>query len=178
MNKTTDNLRNIEILNEYKKCGVFQTVANKYGLTRQRVFQIVRRFGYTKPKDEPINKEEMRKIKTDRKESNRLSRFWNRVNKSQDGCWEWTGSKIPTGYGHLMFHNIQTYAHRVSWTLCVGEIPEGLCVLHHCDNPCCVRPDHLFLGTMLDNMHDRDAKGRNNKGKRIPRKSKTASCIS
>lgn len=174
METTTDRLRNIEILNEYKECTVLQTVANKYGLSKQRVSQIIKKFGYKKPKTIYLTDE----VKKEIKHKNKVMRFWNRVNKTEDGCWEWTGSKLPTGYGHLKFDNIQTYAHRVSWSLCVGEIPDGLCVLHHCDNPCCVKPDHLFLGTMLDNMHDRDAKGRNNKGKKIPRKNKIASCNS
>lgn len=82
------------------------------------------------------------------------------------GCWNWTGAKTKGGYGHLRFLKKLTYAHRVSWIIHYGGIPNNLCVLHHCDNPGCINPDHLFIGTMADNMKDRDDKGRNGiKGK-------------
>jgi len=84
-----------------------------------------------------------------------LERFWERVEKSE-GCWEWKGGKSTRGYG--VFGKVQ--AHRFSWELHNGPIPEGLCVCHRCDNHSCIRPDHLFLGTQLDNMRDRKAKGR------------------
>lgn len=78
-------------------------------------------------------------------------RFWSKVNKAGD-CWEWTGA-IAGRYGQ--FSNMgKIPAHRFSWALHFGEIPEGLFVLHHCDNPICVRPDHLFTGTASDNMRD------------------------
>jgi len=96
------------------------------------------------------------------RESIRLEKFWRRVDKSS-GCWIWTGPKGPEpghNYGKLMWHNKYMRAHRVAYELMVGPIPEGLCVLHSCDNPLCVNPNHLFLGTQLDNIRDRDAKGR------------------
>jgi len=96
MIKTEDRERNIQILNEYKEVGVMQLVGDKYGITRERVRQIV------------------------------------------------------------------------SWELSNGEIPDGFHVCHHCDNPCCINPDHLFLGTVADNMHDRDAKGRGRYGENRP----------
>ncbi len=90
-------------------------------------------------------------------------RFWPKVIKT-DGCWLWNGAKLPSGYGHL---NIRIngswktiYAHRLSWILNYGDIPAGMDVLHHCDNPPCVNPLHLFIGTMADNIRDRDAKHR------------------
>lgn len=86
-------------------------------------------------------------------------RFWARVQRG-DGCWEWTGRLNEHGYGGLWFRRKMDRAHRVAWTLTNGEIPAGLCVLHHCDNRRCVRPDHLFVGTQLDNMRDMVAKGR------------------
>ena len=80
------------------------------------------------------------------------------------GCWTWTGApsdNTPTGqYGRFRVHGIQVRAHRVSWMLHKGPIPVGLQVLHHCDNPRCVNPSHLFLGTNDDNVKDRVAKGR------------------
>jgi hypothetical protein len=78
-------------------------------------------------------------------------------------CWEWTGSKLKSGHGLLRSVAADTYlAHRLSWHIHNGPIPDGLCVLHHCDNPPCVRPDHLFLGTRADNTMDMISKGRQN----------------
>lgn len=86
-------------------------------------------------------------------------RFWSKVEKTDD-CWEWTASKDNHGYGHLGINGKIIRAHRVAWELTTGPIPTGLCVLHKCDNPGCVRPDHLFIGTKADNNHDMIAKGR------------------
>lgn len=86
-------------------------------------------------------------------------RFWGKVRKS-DGCWEWTGA-TTTGYGSMGNGQGRTeLAHRISWRLHFGPIPAGICVCHHCDNPPCVRPDHLFLGTHSDNQRDAGRKGR------------------
>lgn len=81
---------------------------------------------------------------------------------TEDGCWEWTASRNEArrGYGQLNVDGRPVMAHRVMYELFVGPIPPGLCVCHHCDNPPCVRPDHLFLGTHGDNAKDRDMKGR------------------
>ena len=95
---------------------------------------------------------------------NTVENFWSKVIKSAGGCWEWTGHKLPFGYGHICWGQKMTLTHRLSWRLTYGEIPEGLCVLHKCDNPSCVRPDHLFLGTYLDNNRDMAAKGRSQVG--------------
>ena len=86
-------------------------------------------------------------------------RFWSKVDKSGD-CWEWTACRDTRGYGAMSAMNGERCAPRVSWTIHYGPIPDGLGVLHKCDNPGCVNPDHLFLGTHLDNMNDRSAKGR------------------
>lgn len=85
-----------------------------------------------------------------------------RVIRRDDGCWSWTGRKDGFGYGLVQLGRgeARTGAHRVSWRVHRGQIPDGLQVLHQCDNPECTRPDHLFLGTALDNMRDASAKGR------------------
>lgn len=88
------------------------------------------------------------------------TRFWQRVEKT-DGCWRWTGPLHAFGYGLIWRGGNNVGAHRISWEIHVGPIPDGLFVLHRCDNPPCVRPDHLFLGTQADNIHDMVAKGRN-----------------
>lgn len=90
-------------------------------------------------------------------------RFWPNVQKSE-GCWEWQGVRLHHGYGALQFRGKLRKAHRLSWELHNGPIPEGLIVCHHCDNPPCVRPDHLFLGTSKDNADDKGCKGRQRAG--------------
>ena len=88
-------------------------------------------------------------------------RFWSKVSKS-DGCWLWVAFRDRNGYGRFGTSalNRSTLAHRTSYSLTFGDIPEGMHVLHKCDNPPCVNPDHLFLGTDKDNAQDCKAKGR------------------
>ena len=86
-------------------------------------------------------------------------RFWAKVHVTAR-CWEWTGKWRSNGYGIIKVGDHGYIASRIAWLLSNGPIPEGLDVLHRCDNPLCVNPDHLFLGTHTDNMRDMAAKGR------------------
>ena len=93
-------------------------------------------------------------------------RFFEKVALPEDlnDCWEWIGAKGDGGYGSFTFEG-RCGAHRVAWEMRNGPIPKGdgyhgTCVLHDCDNPGCVNPNHLFLGTQTDNMRDAGTKGR------------------
>jgi hypothetical protein len=93
--------------------------------------------------------------------------FWRHVVAGHpDECWEWKGarSSAPWDYGQVMCDGKQWSAHRLSYTLYRGQIPEGIKVCHSCDNPPCCNPNHLFLGTQADNMEDMEKKGRPSKG--------------
>lgn len=97
-------------------------------------------------------------------------RFWKFVDKKGDAeCWNWVGKK-GHGYGRFWYNGKTIRAHRFSYELFFGNVPDCLFVLHKCDNPGCVNPDHLFLGTLLDNSRDMIAKGRggDQKGEKNP----------
>lgn len=105
--------------------------------------------GYLKQIPEDIDRNKLEK------------RFWSKVNKQEvDGCWEWTACLKPQGYGNFGIGRNHMYAHRLSWEMSNGPIPEGMLICHKCDNRKCVRQDHLFLGTVKDNSQDALKKGR------------------
>lgn len=87
--------------------------------------------------------------------------FWARVKPDLfTGCWEWMGPKTSFGHGTSARIDGERVAHRLSWLLTYGPIPEGGWVLHHCDNPPCVNPQHLYVGTLWENARDRTVRGR------------------
>ena len=88
-----------------------------------------------------------------------MERFWNKVDTS-GRCWEWTGATNGVGYGRISIEGKSILTHRFSYSLVYGPVPDGMLVCHHCDNPGCVKPSHLFIGTQSDNLKDAFGKGR------------------
>jgi hypothetical protein len=103
----------------------------------------------------------------------KLNTEWNRIPVleryvvSSAGCWEWQGYILNSGYGHVQVDKRRYSAHRYFWQELVGPIPDGLILCHHCDNPRCVNPAHIFVGTHLDNSLDCSQKGRRNPPRKL-----------
>ena len=84
-----------------------------------------------------------------------IKRFWSKVDiKSEDECWTWKDSTVPRGYGHISIESRPYYAHRISYCISYGDIPDGLLICHKCNNRSCVNPKHLYAGTSKDNIRD------------------------
>jgi len=103
-------------------------------------------------------------------------KFWSNVTTGNFyDCWEWRAGINSKGYGAFWFNGKTISAHRIAWQITNGKIPEGMCVLHHCDNPRCCNPNHLFIGTHNDNVQDkvnknRQAKEENNGRSKLTKK--------
>lgn len=94
-------------------------------------------------------------------------RFWARVPRMGAGCWEWQGHRGSAGHGQFApTRSGHVYAHRYSWAFHYGPIPSGMVVRHRCDNPPCVNPEHLILGTQAENIRDAALRGRTARGER------------
>jgi hypothetical protein len=105
-----------------------------------------------------------KKKRVHKKQHTVSERFWQKVGRSPSGCWDWTAARDRCGYGRLKVDGGIKSAHRLSWVLANGPIPDGLHVCHTCDNPGCVNPVHLFVTDHRGNMADMAAKGRSPRG--------------
>jgi len=155
------DIRNQQLVDWYcnqhltlEECGA------RVGITRERVRQILNTHA---PKD---YKDQHHIYML----AQRKAQFWDRVNitADPDECWEWTMSRYPSGYGHhgLRVLDRSTYAHILAFALANNGIRARNWVLHHCDNPPCCNPNHLYDGTPMDNAQDRERRGRGGSGKR------------
>lgn len=101
--------------------------------------------------------------KSRKNEWNTPEKFWAKINKIENGCWEWAGSILTSGYGAFDFQGVRFLSHRLAWIFTNGD-PKDKYVCHKCDNPLCCNPEHLFLGTTQENTKDCVSKNRQAKG--------------
>lgn len=156
--------RNKEIADTYVNSTItLQELADIYNVSRERIRQILRMFypDYKREKKYRPTKEE----RLEQRIEKRISEFWNQTKlDTSTGCLEWQGYKYEiTGYGRYSCNLVSStqYTHRLAWIFTNGDIPEDMNVLHRCDNPICVNPKHLYLGTKADNIRDREERFKN-----------------
>jgi DNA-binding MarR family transcriptional regulator/transcriptional regulator with XRE-family HTH domain len=144
----------LRLRNEYRM--TLDEIGQALGISRQRVQKIIGSSKIERPKAKKKKLTEGEKF---------YRRFWGNIDvRGKYECWEWTAGKAGVGYGRFRLGRKSLYAHRVMYEIKSGEkIPPGMVVMHTCDNPGCVSPEHLVLGTTAENMRDRDTKGRNGK---------------
>lgn len=130
----------------------YAEIGNIWGVTRQYIEQICKKFGFKKAPISSVIRHPFDK------ELKRLTQ--NHKKNPETGCWDWTRALSKEGYARTRLQGKYEYGHRVSYRVFTGEIPKGMCVCHSCDNPKCINPKHLWLGTHQDNMADRDRKKR------------------
>lgn len=155
--KKGDNAaRDAELIRFYLEGHALRQTGARYSITYERVRQILNKTGIKPRKSSPSVKQfKPRKTQTSQE------RFWSLVDRSgsPDACWEWQGPRTTYGYGRVRIFNKQTYAHRVALYLGTGRRVQNH-ALHHCDNPPCCNPKHLYDGTPQDNMRDLHTRGR------------------
>jgi hypothetical protein len=128
-----------------------ESIGEIYGVSRQRVHQILKSSGVEKRYD--FRRFKIKHVRT--------AIFWEHMNmQGKDDCWDWQYATTQKGYGVFLLNGKQLYSHRVAYSLIYGEIPCGMEICHKCDNPLCCNPAHLFAGTHLENMLDMKNKGR------------------
>jgi hypothetical protein len=133
-------------------------ISDKYNIYKGTIWSFLKRNGLGGK--QPIEKRVMKKI------------------SKTDSCWEWTGTKDGGGYGIIKCDGVYKYVHRIMYELHKENIPEGMIIRHKCDNPSCVNPQHLEVGTHCDNARDRDERQRNVKGERVHTAKLTESDVS
>lgn len=141
----------LEIIRLRKHGFTQEAIAKHLGCHRTTVFRTLREFNVAKP---AISAEERLNAKLKK--------------NAATGCWEYQGGDGNRGYGQIRINGIKYRAHRVAYSLFVGEIPEGMNVCHKCDNPSCCNPDHLFVGDAAANVADKVRKGRQARGAGLP----------